>query len=586
MTEAEQHGLPRGCIRWVAAALVAASALGVMGSSQQAGATADGRAYVTLSQGWSDAERFAFYSQDQGSRIMPLAWMRALRTPDGAPFLGDSLARFGYLPNDRSQHPDLPVGFVAAEDHGTTMVGMTCAACHTRQITAKGKSYRIDGGPALANFQSFLTALDGAVAYALATPATFQSFAQSVLGVSDPSPDAMAALRAEVEAWYQGFNTLTSRALPNPEWGAGRLDAISMIFNRLSGLDLGPPPSYLIPSNIQPANAPVRYPFLWNALVQDKTQWPGFADNGDDVLGLARNLGEAMGVFGTFHPVKDESRLLGINYTVGSSFNFGGLLHLEQTLRALNPPKWPGPLDASLARQGAAVFEQACASCHGIRPGTPRLLHTTWATPIQNVGTDTREWSILTRKVNPGVLTGAGLPGFKPPLSSSEAPIDVLALAVLGTIIDRARDNAAGADAPSSRLLAAVASDGLDANGEMLKGAFRNRDSGGAGPGSYESRVLRGIWAAAPYLHNGSVPTLADLLKPISQRPLSFKIGPAYDFSLVGLAVEQPASATTLVTTNCLALDSGNSRCGHEFGVDLSDADKRALLEYLKTDMK
>ncbi|HEY4083036.1 MAG TPA: di-heme-cytochrome C peroxidase [Burkholderiaceae bacterium] len=586
MTKAEKNNSGRDRIRWVTAALAAASALGVMGPSQHAGAAADARAYVTLSQGWSDAERFAFYSQDQGSRIMPLAWMRALRTPEGEPFLADGLTRFGYLPNDRSPHPDLPVGFLAAEDHGTTMVGMTCAACHTRQITAQGKSYRIDGGPALANFQSFLTALDSAVAYALATPATFQSFAQSVLGAPDPGPDAVAALRAEVEAWYQGFSTLTSRALPNPEWGAGRLDAITMIFNRLNGLDIGPPPSYLIPDNIQPANAPVRYPFLWNALVQDKTQWPGFADNGDDVLGLARNLGEAMGVFGTFHPVKDDSRILGINYTVGSSFNFGGLLHLEQSLRTLNPPKWPGPLDAALATQGAAVFDQACASCHGIRPGTPRLLHTTWATPVQNVGTDTREWSILTRKVNPGVLTGAGLPGFKPPLSASEAPIDVLALAVLGTIIDRARDNTVGADAPSSRLLAAVASDGLNANGELLKGAFRTRDTGAAKPGSYESRVLRGIWAAAPYLHNGSVPTLADLLKPASQRPTSFKIGPAYDFNAVGLAQEQGGSATTLVTTDCSALDSGNSRCGHEFGVELSARDKRALLEYLKTDMR
>ncbi|MGB8900889.1 MAG: hypothetical protein WCC90_17330, partial [Methylocella sp.] len=41
-----------------------------------------------------------------------------------------------------------------------------------------------------------------------------------------------------------------------------------------------------------------RYPFLWNAARQDKTQWPGFAKNGIDLLGLARNLGEVYGVFG------------------------------------------------------------------------------------------------------------------------------------------------------------------------------------------------------------------------------------------------------------------------------------------------
>ena len=77
-----------------------------------------------------------------------------------------------------------------------------------------------------------------------------------------------------------------------------------MIFNRLTGLDLGPPPSYLIPGNIQKAAAPVRYPFLWNAAIQDHTQWPGFADNGNTILGLARNLGEVYGVFATFAPQK------------------------------------------------------------------------------------------------------------------------------------------------------------------------------------------------------------------------------------------------------------------------------------------
>jgi len=43
----------------------------------------------------------------------------------------------------------------------------------------------------------------------------------------------------------------------------------------------------------------------------------------------------------------------------------------------------------------------------------------------------------------------------------------------------------------------------------------------------FESRVLHGVWATAPYLHNGSVPTLWELLKPPAARVSSFKIGPA-----------------------------------------------------------
>ncbi len=72
--------------------------------------------------------------------------------------------------------------------------------------------------------------------------------------------------------------------MPTPAWGTGRLYAISMIFNRVTGLDIGPHPTHLIPDNIRRADAPARYPFLWNAGKQDKTQWPGSADNGNNAL--------------------------------------------------------------------------------------------------------------------------------------------------------------------------------------------------------------------------------------------------------------------------------------------------------------
>ena len=111
-----------------------------------------------------------------------------------------------------------------------------------------------------------------------------------------------------------------------------------------------------------------------------------------------------------------------------------------------------------------------------------------------------------------------------------------------------------------------------------LKGAFLPTPV----PRAYESRVLQGIWATAPYLHNGSVPTLADLLKPVTERPAAFQVGPAYDPVNVGLATDQTLFNYTLKTTDCSDRNSGNSRCGHEFGTQLSPGEKRALLEYLK----
>jgi hypothetical protein len=101
--------------------------------------------------------------------------------------------------------------------------------------------------------------------------------------------------------------------------------------------------------------------------------------------------------------------------------------------------------------------------------------------------------------------------------------------------------------------------------------------------GAYEARVLQGIWAAAPYLHNGSVPTLAELLKPSAQRKSQFSLGTRYDIENVGLAATQDGSNVTPPLTDCNDINSGNSRCGHDFGTQLSDQEKKALLEYLKT---
>ena len=61
-----------------------------------------------------------------------------------------------------------------------------------------------------------------------------------------------------------------------------------------------------------------------------------------------------------------------------------------------------------------------------------------------------------------------------------------------------------------------------------------------------------------------------------------FKIGQAYDTANVGLAVDQAQFNYELQTTDCADLNSGNSRCGHEYGTTLPAAEKKALLEYLK----
>jgi hypothetical protein len=551
---------------------------------------------INQGKNWDRAAQMDFYSRDQGSRLIPWAWISALKQANGKPFMAESLDRYGYLPNEASSPPGLPVGFVVISQDGADMLGLTCAACHTRQIDVGGKAYRIDGGPAIADLGSFWRDLDSAVGKVLSDGATFADFAQSVLGAGK-TPAKETELREQVQAWFKGAHAIADLGLPKgKQWGPGRLDAVGMILNRVTGLDIGQPPDFLIEDNIKPADAPVRPPFLWNAATQDKTQWPGFADNGDWILGLARNLGEVYGVFGVVHPKKDASHLLGFDFNHDSTAQYGGLVALEGLIQRIGPPKWPRdwPLDQKLAKRGEEIFNRpsaqgGCVECHGIRPGEPRVFnHDTWATPIQDVQTDSREYVGMGRLAKAGALEGAQIPDtsppfLTPPLKANDFAVSVLATAVKGAVAQHflpifvTPEQREHIDRLAPLLVAAAS------QVKALEGAYHIEQVTKTSEFKYESRVLEGIWAAAPYLHNASVPTLAELLKPAAERVKEFKVGPRYDIENVGLAADQAKFEFMLKTTDCTARDSGDSRCGHEFGTTtLTPDEKKALLEYLK----
>ncbi|MBB4383500.1 cytochrome c [Bradyrhizobium sp. SBR1B] len=116
----------------------------------------------------------------------------------------------------------------------------------------------------------------------------------------------------------------------------------------------------------------------------------------------------------------------------------------------------------------------------------------------------------------------------------------------------------------------------------------------------YRARPLDGVWATAPYLHNGSVPTLSDMLVPQAQRPTSFCVGNrAFDPVKVGLVTKAKAAESCAAgLTNFDVSLLGNSNRGHSFegketdltklppgviGPELTEPERRALVEYLKT---
>jgi hypothetical protein len=98
----------------------------------------------------------------------------------------------------------------------------------------------------------------------------------------------------------------------------------------------------------------------------------------------------------------------------------------------------------------------------------------------------------------------------------------------------------------------------------------------------YVAAFLDGIWLKAPYLHNGSVPTLRDLLEPAAKRPKVFWRGyDVYDQAKVGFVTDGP-EARRIGTRHDTASKGGGNQ-GHEFGTGLSATDKEALVEFLKT---
>ncbi len=101
-------------------------------------------------------------------------------------------------------------------------------------------------------------------------------------------------------------------------------------------------------------------------------------------------------------------------------------------------------------------------------------------------------------------------------------------------------------------------------------------------PVGYNVPHLDGIWLRAPYLHNGSVPTLRDLLSPADQRPKTFYRGyDVYDPTNVGFISDGPQASQVGTLHDTARMGNGNE--GHEFGTDLPEEDKAALLEYMKT---
>jgi mono/diheme cytochrome c family protein len=442
-------------------------------------------------------------------------------------------------------------------------VGFTCAACHEGQLNYKGKHVRIEGGVGNTfDLMGYVYALDDAVQATLNDAAKFDRFAAR-LGAANA--DAKSNLHARFEREAATVHEYHTRNLVTPvAWGPGRLDAIALIVNRMTTTQPD------IPQNWSTPLAPTKPPFLWNAPQGWWTQWRGVQQDP-----IQRNLTETMGVFMPMD-LRSKTPAEGLFQT---NAEVNSLQQVENALGRLAPQKWPedvfGPIDRAKAQQGKALFMAACAGCHNAWPYT-------WTEPNKYgkrfvlvglvaqsyVGTDPGQF----RDLRPFAITGQLADYLPPPLRGKDIiPTGALYYGLQDKIVEAALAQLKLTDAEAAELH-----------------GYREFPIPPAPISVYKAAPRDGVWATPPFLHNGSVPNLYEMLIPAQDRTKQFYVGREFDPVKVGLDTSASSGAFLLDT----ALP-GNSNAGHSFedaprgngviGPLLTDAQRWALVEYLKS---
>ncbi len=526
-----------------------------------------------LDQGWDDQNQYReiSYNLSQGSNLIPYDWYLALEIPYLAiPLNSKEVAEtLRYLSTDiaTERNPDkLPVGFVKNIDaDNKAWIGLTCAACHTSQINYKGTGVRIDGGPAMGDFITLLKLVKKSIADTLDNENKFERFASKLYG-QDWSAQT-ETLKLEMETMKQKVSGIIERNDSIVESGYGRVDAFGSIGNEIFVDDLG------IPSNFSQANAPADYPFLWDTPNLERVQWAGNVENP-----FGRNIGEVYGVFG-------EVNLTDPAHLFTSSVKYRNIFQLEEMLRVLKSPKWPESILKKInnkkAGRGEVIYNTAdaygytCVSCHtlpdsnGQYPLTPaednlfnKQFIKTYNIPLDEIGTDPNTADEIFQ--SPLVDVGPILSNI---FGQQFLPRTFAQSAVVGLTVRKAFEEI---QPPLTDIeKAAYSGFRIYAPGKEPEADFSG----------YKARPLNGIWATAPYLHNGSVRTLSMLLTESALREKSFWKGTReFDPKNVGFKSKKSAAAQWFDATQ-----PGNLNSGHDYGTSFSQREKSDLIEFLKT---
>jgi hypothetical protein len=457
---------------------------------------------------------------------------------------------------------DLPVGVMKRRNLGIDRVFVNCAVCHhsTVRDTKTGPSHLYIGMPsARVDLGAFETFLFDCVASENFRSDIVVPFIEKEAGGLSPLdryvvyPAALALMRERIMMLRERFQPLHPLS-----WGPGRVDTFNSAkalfnfdFHKLPDRELW---------------GAADFPSIWSQAERRRNHihahWDG---NNSEVE--ERNKSAA---FGTG--------------TTPATIDLVAIKRIEDWLETAAAPEYPYPIDHAKAVTGEKIYVDHCFGCHG------------WSGPnFSAVKNGTAPSGSLAR-TECKTCHGASGPDF-----SGGAVGEVVAIGAIGTDPDRLQSYTYDLSTNQSGIYA----------GEPYRFSHFRKTFG------YANSPLDGIWLRAPYLHNGSVPTLRDLLKPSDQRPKQFYRGyDVFDQQNVGFvsSVEPgivPRNAGTLFDTSLQA----NLRRGHEgsigilydrlqyggeeerrvydkllpyrktlsYGTELSDQEKDALVEYMKS---
>jgi hypothetical protein len=493
--------------------------------------------------GLSDGEVAEFLHGSMSAEVFPERVLRAFVRANPDLFPRDDLATFGLIPDPAF---GWPIGFsrrTVAHLGGLTAVGVNCAACHVAEIVpaAGGAPVRVIGAPSHFDAEAFFGAVTVAT-FRASQPAGMRRFLAAYLAAGGATDEA-AARRLDAEWQRQAARiAATVEADPVGATGAGpgglqeiaasdlRLDAAGIE----TGMDLGPLVRALLRlfHNVRaalhiPDQLPAQAP-------------PASGPGRNDAFGLLS--AGLLGVAQPYAPVKygivwnlagrrwvhwDGNTESPIGRNLLAALGLGaplverrGLLDLAAVQRQtdlserVRAPRYPFGIDSAAAQRGAATYAARCAACHEGPESDTRLRG------VDETGTDPRRAQAFTapaaERLN-GLLASLEIPGYRP-----------------------------------------SATPGIRATGR------------------YWTPSLAGVWARGPYLHNGSVRTMAELLTPPARRATTFRRGsPRYDTAQMGYVDDGGYRFD--------ATSPGNAGTGHAYGTDLTLEDRRDLIEYLKT---